>query len=36
MSTKETIRVDEDLVLDAERVIRNPDDDFFIEYLQPY
>ena len=33
---KKTIRVEEDVVLDAERVIRNPDDDFFVDYLKPY
>ena len=30
------IAVDADLILDAQSVIRNPDDDFFIDYLKPY
>ena len=36
MTNGETIRIEKDLVLDAERVILNPDDDFYIEYLKPY
>jgi hypothetical protein len=36
MMNGKTIRIEEDLVLDAERVILNPDNDFFIEYLKPY
>ena len=34
MSAK--IIVEKDLVFDAEWVIRNPDDGFFVEYLKPY
>ncbi len=30
------IQVEDDLALDSERVIRNPDDIWFIEYLKPY
>ncbi|MCJ7667960.1 MAG: hypothetical protein MUP04_06740 [Anaerolineae bacterium] len=28
--------IEDDLVLDSERIIRNPDDGWFIEYLAPY
>ena len=30
------IKIEDDLALDSERVIRNPDDAWFIEYLAPY
>lgn len=30
------IKIEDDLMLDSERVIRNPDDTWFIEYLAPY
>ena len=36
MNPEQTIYVDEELILSGDRVIRNPNDDFFIEYLRPY
>jgi len=30
------LQIEDDLTLDSERVIRNPDDTWFIEYLAPY
>lgn len=32
----ERVFIEEDFELDVNKVIRNPDDDFFIEYLRPY
>ena len=32
----EKVTIEEGFALDAANVIRNPDDDFFIEYLRPY
>ncbi|MBC7225391.1 MAG: hypothetical protein H5T59_14140, partial [Anaerolineae bacterium] len=34
--SQDKVFVEEDLLLDADKVIRNPDDDFYAEYLKPY